>query len=59
MERLQLMERALLVGGRTEELPDGQSLAEAPALAGSDDGRSVDQGNEEVASPAASEIRQR
>jgi hypothetical protein len=53
VERLQLHDRALVVGGRTDELSD------SPSLAGSDDQRSNDQGSEEVASPAASEIRQR
>jgi hypothetical protein len=59
MERLQLEDRALVVGGRTEELPDANSLAEAQSLAGSDNQGSDDQASGEVASPAASDIRHR
>jgi hypothetical protein len=53
LERLQMDGQALVVGGRTEELPEAQSLA------GSNDQGRNDQAGEEVASPAASEIRQR
>jgi hypothetical protein len=50
LERLELTDCELVVGGRTEELPPAESIAEVVQ---------PDEPDQEVASPAASEIRQR